>query len=176
MSGVYRVAVLVVVVAAITFFSVKFWWRTSGIETQYVSIPDVSLTTLGGQKVSLADGKGNARVVVIWATWCPLCRDTIANIANAKKEFQENPAIVFINRNESGEVVSRYLASIPEVATSTVALLDTYDKVYEAINGFSMPETLFIGKDGSVHYQKHGPMSLEEIKRRMEDLLKKAEN
>ena len=42
-------------------------------------------------------------------------------------------------------------------------LYDPGDDFYESIGGFSMPETLFVNSDGSLHLHKRGPLTKTEI-------------
>ena len=125
------------------------------------SVFDLSFKDYEGNEVSLADYKGKALVVNSWAAWCPFCLKEMPDFDAAQKEFGEDVVIIAINRVEALSVAQKF--SDQRGIKNIILLLDPKDTFYRKIGGFSMPETLFIDKDGNTQIHKRGVMDLAEI-------------
>ena len=140
--------------------------RDSGI-----TIPNLVLNDFDGQSVDLiADLAGRPAVINSWAAWCPFCVEELPALAQAQAEFGDTVTFVAIDRAESKAVAEEYVSDL-SLGSEMVFLLDPSDDFYQAIGGFAMPETLFVRADGTVAFQKRGPMRLDEIRRRTQELL-----
>src|SRR5687768_4345756 len=51
--------------------------------------PDFSLNTPGGETIRLADLRGQAILVNLWATWCPPCREEMQSIEEVYQEYRD---------------------------------------------------------------------------------------
>ena len=125
------------------------------------------LKDYNGNEVALADFHGRNVVVNSWASWCPFCKKELPDFASVKKEFGDQIAIVAIDRGESLEVAKRYSDELG-ITNDLIFLLDPDDSFYQSIAGFSMPETIFVDKDGLIRDHKRGPMDREEFRRRIQ--------
>lgn len=133
-------------------------------------VPDFVLQDYSGQTVTRADFSGRPMVINSWAAWCPFCREELSDFAAAQKEFSDQVVIIAINRAESLDTAKGYT---DEQGTSDklVFLLDPTDSFYQSIDGFSMPETIFVDKNGNIVDHKRGPMELDEIRSRIKKIL-----
>lgn len=129
---------------------------------------DFLLSDYGGRQIQLSDFRGKNVIVNSWASWCPFCRDELKNFAALKREFSDLEVIA-VNRAEAFDTSKKYSDTLG-LADDLIFLLDPDDFFYKSIGGFSMPETIFVDKDGFVKYHKRGPMELEEMRRRVEDI------
>jgi thiol-disulfide isomerase/thioredoxin len=134
------------------------------------NIPDLAFEDYSGKIVRLADFAGTPLVLNAWAAWCPFCREELPDFAAAQKEFGDKVVIVAINRQESVKTAKSY-TDAQGTSDGLVFLMDPKDSFYRAIGGFSMPETLFINAAGETVYHKRGPMRLEEIREKINDIL-----
>lgn len=132
-----------------------------------VPLPELTLKDYGGREVRLMDFKGKPLVLNAWAAWCPFCKEELPDFAAAQKEFGDKILVVAIDRAEPLEVAKKYSDELG-VGDSLLLLLDPEDSFYQAIGGFSMPETIFVDKDGFIRDHKRGPMKREEIRRRIQ--------
>lgn len=139
-------------------------------EAKLEKAPNFSLQDYNGKTVSLADFTGKPVVLNSWAAWCPFCRKELVDFATAQKEFGEKVVIISINRQESLATAKGFT---DEQGTSKdlVFLLDPNDSFYRSIGGFSMPETIFVDKNGNIVDHKRGPMDLNEIRRKIQKIL-----
>jgi hypothetical protein len=53
-----------------------------------------------------------------------------------------------------------------------VLLLDSNDALYKQIDGFAMPETIFINSSGDIIYHQRGPIKPEEVDAKVTELMK----
>lgn len=124
-----------------------------------------------GKTVSLADFSGKPLVINSWAAWCPFCRDELPDFSQAQKEFTDKVVIIAIDRAESLETAKKYSDELG-VTNELIFLLDPKDSFYQSIGGFSMPETIFVDKEENIRDHKRGPMDIDEIREKIEALLK----
>ena len=138
-------------------------------QTQFEKAPDFALQDYDGKTVRFADFAGKPLVINSWTAWCPFCRKELVDFAAAQKEFGDDVAIVAIDRAESRETAKKYTDELG--VTNLIFLLDPSDSFYQSIGGFSMPETIFVDKDGNIAERKRGPMEIKEIREKIQKLL-----
>ena len=127
--------------------------------------PEFNLKDYEGRDIKLSDFRGRPVVVNSWAAWCPFCVRELPDFAKLQEEFGEKIVVVAIDRAEILEK-ARGFSDQYGVTGKIVLLLDPADSFYQSIGGFSMPETIFVDKDGFIKDHKRGPMELEEMRRR----------
>ena len=118
----------------------------------------------------MSDFRGKAVVVNAWASWCPFCAEELVDFAALQEEFGDKIAVIAIDRAEPLETTKNF-SDKNGVTDKMIFLLDPGDSFYQSIGGFSMPETIFVDKDGLIRDHKRGPMKLEEMRRRTETIL-----
>lgn len=133
-------------------------------------VPNLSFTDYNGRTVALADFRGKPLVVNAWASWCPFCRKELPDFAAAQKEFGDKVVIIAVDRAEPLGTAKKYSDGLG-VTNNLVLLLDPNDSLYQAIGGFSMPETIFVDKNGNIREHKRGPIDLGEMRQKINALL-----
>lgn len=136
----------------------------------YAPIFDLSFTDYEGVEHTLSDEIGTPLVVNSWAAWCPFCKKELVEFAQAQKDFQGHVQFIAIDRAESLRVAKGYTDNLG-VSDSMKFWLDPDDSFYKGIGGFAMPETIFVNSDGDVVFHKRGPMDLEDVSEKIEELL-----
>ncbi|MEK7193477.1 MAG: TlpA disulfide reductase family protein [Patescibacteria group bacterium] len=144
--------------------------KESDRQAQFEKAPDFALQDYTGKTVRLGDFAGKPLVVNSWAAWCPFCRKELIDFAIAQKEFGNNVVIIAIDRAESREIAKKYTDELG-VTNDLIFLLDPSDSFYQSIGGFSMPETIFVDKNGNIVERKRGPMDINEIRQKIQKLL-----
>lgn len=132
--------------------------------------PAFSLKDYNGNTVSLADFQGTPLVINSWAAWCPFCVKELPVFAAAQKEFGDQIKIIAIDRAESLNTAKKFSDEVG-ITNELIFLLDPSDSFYKSIGGFSMPETIFVDADGNITQRKRGPMDIDEIRQRIQNLL-----
>lgn len=151
-----------------------FFVQRGGIDlsTSERPVPDLKFTNYEGQEVSLASFSGKPLIVNAWASWCPFCVEELPDFISLQEEFKNKITIIAVNRGEQLATAKNYTDG-RGLSDKLIFLLDINDTFYKAIGGFSMPETIFVDKEGKIIFHKRGPMSLEEMRRKVEDLFLK---
>jgi len=72
--------------------------------------PDVTLTALSGEEVSLSWARNDQPAVVFfWATWCPHCRTQLKELSERKEELeQKGIKVVAVDIGEDARTVSTF--------------------------------------------------------------------
>lgn len=129
-----------------------------------------SLKDYSGNVITSDQFQGKPLVINSWAAWCPFCKQELPDLAAAQKEFGDKVRIVAIDRGESLDVAKKY-SDAQGTSAQLVFLLDPDDSFYKSIGGFSMPETIFVDKNGAIAIHKRGPMDIREIREKINQLL-----
>lgn len=132
--------------------------------------PDFSLRDYTGNTVALSDFAGRPLVINSWAAWCPFCVNELVDFVEAQKEFGDQVVIIAIDRAESLKTAKKFSDKIG-VSDELVFLLDPDDSFYRSIGGFAMPETIFVDTQGNIIHHKRGPMKIEEIRQKIQNIL-----
>jgi peroxiredoxin len=119
--------------------------------------PDLTLTDLQGNAVSLSDYKGQVVLVNNWATWCPPCLAEIPELqAYYSAHADEGFVMIGVEAGEPPEEVAAFVKSYGL----------TYpvwpDPDMEAVNAFrngSLPSSYVIDRDGMIVYIWNGPIN-----------------
>jgi cytochrome c biogenesis protein CcmG, thiol:disulfide interchange protein DsbE len=118
------------------------WWLPAGLLTpgpaaSGVVMPALTLATLAGEPVALADA-GTPTIVNVWATWCPPCRRELPLFFAAAADTPD-VRVLLVNQGEGPETVRRYLeaAGLPDDGV----LLDGRNAVGSALRVAGLPTT-----------------------------------
>jgi len=133
--------------------------------------PDFNLKNYNGNIVNLSDFSGQPIIINSWAVWCPFCIDELVDFATIQEEFKNQVTFIAIDRAESIKIAKKFTDEL-NISDKLVFLLDPKDSFYRSLGGFSMPETIFVDKDGFIRDHKRGPMPLEEIRQKVIKLIK----
>jgi thiol-disulfide isomerase/thioredoxin len=73
--------------------------------------PDFTVTTLGGEQLSLSQQNGRIVVLDFWATWCPPCRAAVPELKDLYKRYpREQLVLVSVSADESESEWRSYIA------------------------------------------------------------------
>jgi len=132
------------------------------LEEKFDKAQDFSLEDIDGNIVSLSNFDGKTLVINSWATWCPFCVKELADFGELQKEFPDKIVMIAVNRQESLEKSVAFTDNLG-VTEEMLYLLDPKDSFYKSIGGFSMPETIFVDREGNIRIHKRGPIELDEM-------------
>lgn len=124
-------------------------------------MPDLQLTTLDGQAVSLNAYAGQPVVLNLWASWCPPCRREMPVFEQAQTEFSDI-AFVMINQGESAQQAQRFLDS--EQLSLTDVLLDRTSQAMQSMSSRGLPTTLFFDEQGRLVDSHIGEITMPSLK------------
>jgi peroxiredoxin len=112
--------------------------------------PELDLALLDGSgKVALAKHKGKEVVLLdFWATWCGPCRKSLPLLAEVAAQYKDKGLVFYaVNQREDADKIKEFLGK--QSFKLTVAL-DAEGKAGEAYGVEGIPQTVLIGKDGTV--------------------------
>lgn len=139
------------------------------IRPEYLSkTSSLSFADYSGNEVKLSNYSGKIMVINSWAMWCPFCIKELSEFAAAQDEFGEDIVIIAINREESVVESKKFINNLG-LTDELVFLIDEKDSFYRYIGGISMPETIFLDKEGKLVFHKRGPMNLKEIREKIQE-------
>ena len=160
--GAFAIFIVIILVAGDTTPLVQQQTRNA--------IFSLSFDDYEGNEVKMSDFAGKPLVLNTWAAWCPFCVEELKDFAEAQRELGDDVVIMAINRQEPLATAKKFSDELG-VTGDMVFVLDPNDSFYRAIGGFSMPETLFINAAGEIVHHKRGPMRVEEIRKKIQDIL-----
>ena len=115
-----------------------------------------------GTPVSLADRKGDAGLVNIWATWCKPCRQEMPALDTLHRRHAAQGlriAGVSIDLDEDRAKVASFAASLG--ATYTL-WYDPDDRVSTTFLAVGVPASYLIGRDGTLRWRHVGPVTADD--------------
>lgn len=116
--------------------------------------PDITLTTLSGQAIRLADLKGHVALLDFWASWCIPCRKAFPEIEALRRELEpQGLTVIAVNVDEDQKNMHAFLGQFPHAMTIA---LDPKGSVAEAFKVNAMPSTMILDRAGRIRYSHKG--------------------
>jgi len=112
--------------------------------------PAFSLTSIDGQRISLAELRGKVVVIDFWATWCPPCRESLPRLQMLAADPAMRKAglvVLAVNEEEYAVDVRSFLGQGPY---SSTIVLDKDGAVAREYAVETIPTTIVVGRDGLV--------------------------
>jgi thiol-disulfide isomerase/thioredoxin len=125
--------------------------------------------TLAGKKIDSKDLDGKVVVLDFWATWCTPCLAAIPVLREVTDEFSDKEVVFLaLNTGEKNEEIEEFLK---QQQWDIDVLLDPEGSVADAYAADAIPQTIVIGKSGSIESVHVGFLGEEALKQRLTDEL-----
>lgn len=132
-------------------------------------LPDAELARLGDPgSLRMSSLHGKPSVVNFWATWCPFCVEEMPSLERVHQEVGGDVHFVGINLEDEDELALK-LANGTGVTYQLVK--DPRGAYFDAVGGRGMPTTLFVDADGSIVHRQVGPITGQQLRVLVDDLL-----
>ncbi len=119
--------------------------------------PDFRIQALDGRWVRLADYLGHPVVLNFWASWCPPCRDEAPLLADAAATYGPNGLVVLgVVFQDSPDAARAFMAGFGQ---RYPGLIDPGGRTALDYGVGGIPETFFIGRDGTIVAKQIGPVT-----------------
>ncbi|WP_020061956.1 redoxin domain-containing protein [Bacillus sp. 123MFChir2] len=143
----------------------------NGIEIGKVA-PDFELSKLDGTKVKLSDLKGKKVILNFWATWCGPCQREMSDMQEFYNQYQKDVEILAVNytASEGSEGQEKVRKFAEEKGVTFPILLDTDIKVTTTYKVITIPTSYFVDTKGVIQDKFIGPMTVQEMEKRVADL------
>lgn len=123
-------------------------------------VPALSLSTLDGQVINLADLKGHPAAIAMWASWHPACVSAVADFNRLVAETASQGGRVVAVSFEDAADVSAFMAGKP----FNFPVVSTNDLPAPFGSVDSIPTTFFISTNGIILDIREGYDGFEAIK------------
>lgn len=110
--------------------------------------PELSLTTLDGDQVSLADFHGDVVLLNNWATWCPPCRLEMPEFNAYYNNYKDQGFQVLAV--EAGQPEQEVRAFVEDNQLDFLVLLDPENKSLEMFQNSSLPNSYVMDREGNL--------------------------
>jgi len=143
--------------------------RTQGPTGEAPVAPELTLTDLGGQKLSLSDYRGKVVLLDFWATWCGPCRIEIPGLVELQRRYRDQGLqILGIAMDEDPHAVRQFYRDYK--MNYPVAIGD--ESVAELFGGIlGLPTSFVIGRDGRIRGKHVGLTSISTFEMQIRELL-----
>ncbi len=129
--------------------------------------PDFELTTLDGDTVRLSDFRGTPVVLNFWASWCTPCRAEFPLLRETHDGADGDFAVVGVDtgdiRGDGQQFVREQRADWPNGFDVDGAVARSYGVV-------GLPQTFFIGRDGTIASRVPAELSEDTIREQLADI------
>ncbi|MDZ5473811.1 TlpA disulfide reductase family protein [Bacillus sp. 31A1R] len=142
-----------------------------GIEVNHRA-PEISLTTLEGNVVSLEDYKGKKILLNFWASWCPPCKAEMPDMQEMyENQSSEDFVVLAVNLTNTESKGLKVVKEFVESKKLTFPiLLDEKGRATSDYNVLTYPTSYFIDTDGVIRSKVLGAISKEHMNREMNKL------
>jgi peroxiredoxin len=134
--------------------------------------PAFTTTDLEDQPIDLAKQLGkNVVMLDFWATWCGPCVQAMPQVEEVAKKFKEKGLVFYaVNCGEDAETIKAFLE---QAKLDPTVALDAKDEIGPLYKVEGIPQTVLIGKDGTVQvvHVGFGPDLGKLLSKEVEDLL-----
>jgi len=131
--------------------------------------PDLTLETLDGDRVSLADFQGQVVLVNNWATWCPPCKAEMPELNDYYLEHKDQGFQVLAV--EAGDPPQQVQAFIEEEGIDFTVLLDPENKSLQRFENASLPNSYIIDREGKLRLTWTGAINQATLEEHVTPLL-----
>ena len=140
-------------------------------ETNPVPAPDLTLETMDGRQINLADQNGKVILVNFWATWCAPCRREIPDLINLYSEMKdEGLMIVGIAVDQEGAKVVKPYVQKQDINYPIVLDPDqSTEKHFDAMYG--LPTTYVVNPEGKIVRRILGIFPVDKMEPELKEML-----
>lgn len=126
------------------------------------------LFDLDSQAVDLAGYQGQPVWIVFWATWCPPCQRETPDLRRAWEANRADGLQILAVDVQEGADIARDYATTYRLTYPIV--LDSKAAAFGDYGVFGLPTHYFIGRDGLIKDRWFGPLSFDEMQRRIDSI------
>ncbi len=120
-------------------------------------LPDITFNDAAGKAMTLADFKGKAVLLNLWATWCAPCREEMPALDRLQKALGgDNFEVVALSLDRKGAEASQKFLTETK-ADSLKLYIDASAKQGTVLKIVGMPTTILIDKEGREIGRLAGP-------------------
>ena len=131
--------------------------------------PELTLTDLNGNSVSLEDYRGQVVLVNLWATWCPPCREEMPTLVSFYERYKSQDFVLIAI--DQGETLEDVLPFVADFGLTFPVWMDESSLAGRRFNTISLPSSYVIDRDGRVKLMWLGGISEKNLESYVPDLI-----
>ena len=131
--------------------------------------PELTLTDLDGNSVSLEDYRGQVVLVNLWATWCPPCREEMPTLVSFYERYKSQGFVLIAI--DQGETLEDVLPFVADFGLTFPVWMDESSLAGRRFNTISLPSSYVIDRDGRVKLMWLGGISEKNLESYVPDLI-----
>lgn len=124
------------------------------------SAPNFTMQSFEGESITLNDFKGTPVIINFWASWCLECDKEMALLQESAQRYQGEVVFLGIDYLDTEPKARAYLERFGITYPNGP---DLGGRISNDFNIKGVPETFFIGKDGTIRGLKVGPLTQAEL-------------
>lgn len=124
--------------------------------------PEYAARTMDGDTVTLADLRGEAVLLNVWATWCPPCRVEMPHLQELHEELGERGLRIVgvsVDSEGAGRAVARFTG---DLGIDFLILQDPGERIANAFGTYGVPANILIDPEGVVRWRHSGPVTADD--------------
>ena len=132
---------------------------------------DFQVLNSEGKTINLSDYFGKPIIVNFWATWCEPCKIELSEFEEAYKKYNQDIEFLMVNLTDGyNDTVENVKEFVNENNYSFPLYFDTKNSAVSTYNVYSIPQTLFINKDGKILKSYIGMINKQNLEQYIEKL------
>ena len=149
---------------------VWLWLAPAGLQR----VPDITFTTIDGQKLSTAGLRGRPVLVNFWATTCPGCVKEMPHLVELYNELKPQ-GFEIIGVAMAYDPPNRVIALSKARDINYPIALDIQSEAADAFGNVRLTPTSFlVAPDGRIAHQKVGELDMDKLRTLVADMLAEA--
>ena len=132
------------------------------------ALPDVPVTTLDGEELSLRDLIGTPMVVNMWFSSCVPCKKELPDFAAVDAELGDSVRFVGLNLQDTPERAEQFAR---EAGVEYEIVLDPEQQSALALDVAVFPSTLFVDASGQIVELHQGALTADELREQIAESL-----
>jgi thiol-disulfide isomerase/thioredoxin len=133
----------------------------------------LALKDIQGRSFKLADYEGKVVLVNFWATWCQPCRIEIPDLIRKQREYRDQ-GLQIVGITYPPENISEVRRFVRNLSMNYPVAIGTKTTKTLFTSSETLPMTVVIDRDGSVHDVIEGIMYADEFEQKVKPLLARA--
>ena len=144
----------------------------SGFQTQTgTKMTDFAFFDMDNKEVKLSDFSGKAVVINFWATWCPACISELPIFQSTYNNHKDDVQFIMLNLTDGDRETEKNVKNyISENKFTFPVFMDKMAAGAKTYSVYSIPQTIFIDKEGNIIYTHIGAISLHDLENRIKQI------